>query len=1059
MLLVVPWLLAHVVGGYLVWQNWKNASPDDIVKIELNKKQELPQGFGNDLAADWRVIVGYACFLLANTIAARGLAWSRGGRIIASAGIAASLVAVSSDIVENIFLSYSGAGGTDWRVQAAVAATIKFSALIPAIAVSLWGFGLVPVRIWQWSIRARNKSSVGISPEESSPEPESDGQAEPDVASGDQARWRKAYDVPNVNPRAIREVYDDNKHTTAVCLSGGGIRSACVALGAMQIFAKTPRSKVNSSTVLGDAKYVISVSGGGYTSGAFVQAVQPYFDNPRRRWLNPAARPTRATVSTGNLPEAFTEGSVELDYLRRHSSYIADSPASMLKALAVVAQNLILSLILLFSPAVVAGVIMGAYYTFVPVSIFPPVQHDGGKWVAQPYSGWWAVAICAGAALAAGVFMVVRQTFILREQPTRFDERLRVLVSGLVWFAVVVAAIVVGVPGLMRCGDWLVNKSDSVFGDDKSGAMSVLGTTVSAIVVLNYIAALAAIGWRNRGGLARIATFGKAATKAPKAVPRGAFQLLLVLITLVILVAAWLVTFGGVAANTFETFAGSDDRDRFQDPLIALGVATIALVLLSGLDISSLSLHPFYRRRLARAFAVRRVKSEGTFRADAYPPGEGTALWKYGQIPDQNGQPAEGCRQIRTPKFVFAAAATVSGTDRPAPGLTTVSYTMSADYIGGPDVGWVKTKELHDAVFPRLRRDLTVQGAVAISGAAFASAMGRANSGYQTLLAASGARLGAWLPNPNFVVDEASPSQRKKWSMPHGAPRFRGGTYLFRELFGINPKTARLLLVTDGGHYENLGLIEALRRRCTQIYCIDASGDAPPAASTLAEAMRLAEFELGVKIKLQPTEGLAPGSGQKFAPESAFGKLNARLTRDAVIRGDIYYPRASGLGTVEGEEDIVGELIVAKAVLWDQCDNWLRSYAIEDEAFPHDSTGDQWFTEGQFAAYSQLGRMIATAAIQSTRQGTTTAGASHPPDTFPARTPPPNIPNTPPGQGLRPHRAATVVRRRGIRVPIARTDIEPNERRGRPRWIIQRIISWLTGYHRLTMRYEHRDNH
>ena len=41
------------------------------------------------------------------------------------------------------------------------------------------------------------------------------------------------------------------------------------------------------------------------------------------------------------------------------------------------------------------------------------------------------------------------------------------------------------------------------------------------------------------------------------------------------------------------------------------------------------------------------------------------------------------------------------------------------------------------------------------------------------------------------------------------------------------------------------------------------------------------------------------------------------------------------------------------------------------------------------------------------------------------------------------------VRDRGIGVRIARKGIEPSDRLGRHRWVIERTISWLTGYHRL----------
>ncbi|WSY64535.1 IS5 family transposase [Nocardia sp. NBC_00881] len=51
------------------------------------------------------------------------------------------------------------------------------------------------------------------------------------------------------------------------------------------------------------------------------------------------------------------------------------------------------------------------------------------------------------------------------------------------------------------------------------------------------------------------------------------------------------------------------------------------------------------------------------------------------------------------------------------------------------------------------------------------------------------------------------------------------------------------------------------------------------------------------------------------------------------------------------------------------------------------------------------------------------------------------------------------VRDRGIGVRIARKGIESSQRLGRHRWVIERTISWLTGYHRLNIRYDHKATH
>jgi transposase len=46
------------------------------------------------------------------------------------------------------------------------------------------------------------------------------------------------------------------------------------------------------------------------------------------------------------------------------------------------------------------------------------------------------------------------------------------------------------------------------------------------------------------------------------------------------------------------------------------------------------------------------------------------------------------------------------------------------------------------------------------------------------------------------------------------------------------------------------------------------------------------------------------------------------------------------------------------------------------------------------------------------------------------------------------------VRDRGIAVRIARKGIESSTKLGKHRWVIERSIAWLFGYHRLTIRYE-----
>jgi hypothetical protein len=373
----------------------------------------------------------------------------------------------------------------------------------------------------------------------------------------------------------------------------------------------------------------------------------------------------------------------------------------------------------------------------------------------------------------------------------------------------------------------------------------------------------------------------------------------------------------------------------------------VPAVVLAGagilIDQTWLSLHPFYRRRLASAFAVRRGAQGPRTVAVAYPPTERTTLSMYARkVPG-------------FPRVVFAAAAELSGQDRTPPGRHAVSFTFSSDYVGGPQLGWLSTESLEGAVSHHIERDLTVQGAVAISGAAFASAMGAQARTFQMFFALTGARLGAWLPNPAFVAERAF--RHDDWTLPR-LPRLRRLPYLVREVLGRFPCNDRMVLVTDGGHYENLGLVELLRHRVRTVYCIDASGDRPPMANALAEAISLAREELGITITLDDPLHLIPGGAEPLDPRSPLAALNDRLCRSAIVTGRIQYP--PGMSLPDGSHE--GRIVVAKTTLTRDMDYHLLAYAIKNPVFPRDSTADQWFDYEQFNNYEALGRHIGNAA-------------------------------------------------------------------------------------------------
>lgn len=868
---------------------------DTPTTVALMGDRHPPDGTG----AGWDLLLT-ACAgagLWLGTIAARWAWPTPAGRRLAAFARTATALAVGCHVLVTVLVA-AGTGSAAWVPGLASVATVAgYGALLPAGLVAVSSSA---VAAWRCVIhtptelarRARHRlDSVPPGPLEADDPPA------PAAGEAPSGRWARAYRVPGVDPDAITRRWRRGEHTTGICLSGGGVRAASVALGALQSLR---------SELLG-ARHLVSVSGGGYTAGAFQQA------------LTAAGHPGLPGTPLRDPETAFGEDSAELHHVRRHSSYLADTPLQVLAALARILRGLILSLTVLFGPAVVLGVVAGWFATRVPLT---PLTLDPLRYPVPRGS-----ALAALGVVAAAAFLLALHAHAASARRVRSARVARDLAA----ISAVITVLVLVVPLVVWMAAWLVAHTQRSL-----GVTGPVGT-----VLLTYLAALAAMVWRHRtvigagvSGLLRKRGTGG----IPAAVPKGLVQRLLVITATGVLALLWLFLFGAAVATLGDP----------QALWVAGGVAVVTLVLGAGFDSSSLSLHPFYRRRLASAFAVRPVRRglDGQVVAVPYAPSERTTLSTYGRV-------AAG---VRFPEVVFAASANLTGEARTPPGLNAVSFTMSADWTGGPDVGWVRTRDLEEIVTNRFRRDLTVQGAVAVSGAAFASAMGRSSRWYQVLLAVSGARLGAWLPNPGFVRDAHAAAGHGDWTHPW-LPRGRRLGYLLREVFGVHPHTDRLLHVTDGGHYDNLGLVELFRRRCTRIICVDSSNDAPPTATTLAEALTLAAQELGVRVELDDPWAAEPGSGEPAGPDSP---LAARLARCPVITGTVHYPPESGVGG-----DVRGRLVVARAVLWPRVPYRLLSYAAHHPEFPYDSTGDQWFDHTQFAAYTELGRSIGAAAREA----------------------------------------------------------------------------------------------
>lgn len=217
--------------------------------------------------------------------------------------------------------------------------------------------------------------------------------------------------------------------------------------------------------------------------------------------------------------------------------------------------------------------------------------------------------------------------------------------------------------------------------------------------------------------------------------------------------------------------------------------------------------------------------------------------------------------------------------------------------------------------FDRANGGISLGRAMAISGAALSPHMGdRSSRTLAFLLTILNLRLGWWVPNP--------------WRTDNSVPAIRNRLItLCRELFGVTSERAEAVYLSDGGHFEGLGIYELIHRRCRLIIAIDASADPELMSSALGNVLEKCRVDFGVEI--DSLKRLAEG-------EHPVGLL-----------GKIRYRDEGG--------DTEGVLVLVKASTTGREPIDLRTYHAAHKEFPHEATRHQWFSEKQFESYRLLG--------------------------------------------------------------------------------------------------------
>ena len=388
------------------------------------------------------------------------------------------------------------------------------------------------------------------------------------------------------------------------------------------------------------------------------------------------------------------------------------------------------------------------------------------------------------------------------------------------------------------------------------------------------------------------------------------------------------------------------------------GLGTEDLQLVKALvDINHTSMHRYYRDRLAAAYAYDRTGTGGDV---------GRA-----RLSELNSVPP-----VRNPipELVICAAANCTGRGQQnvPPGRGAVSFTFTPTSVGlsvsphveppdvAPAAGDGRTRRVPTESYEACVPGFGLFDAVAVSGAAVSPVMGKITQPTKRVLFALGnVRLGVWLPSPHVVagLNSASSDERRKAGRAVRRrllqPDLRR---LWAEAAGTLHIDGKWMYVTDGGHYDNLGLVEAVRRRPGAIVVFDASGDPQGRFSTLGQAVALARTECACDITISPAD---------IDPDPT-----SRLVPTTVAVGSFCYP---------GEDERPRPLLYARLGVtadhpWD-----LQAYLRDHPSFPTASTIQQLYDADEFEAYRAMGEATAAGLVspRAAKVLPTTVTASH----------------------------------------------------------------------------------
>lgn len=738
--------------------------------------------------------------------------------------------------------------------------------------------------------------------------------------SGDNGNNKTSVPFANVlqKERAALGIADNDK-TLGIAISGGGIRSASFGLGVLQALL--------AHRILHRTDYLSTVSGGGYIGSALT-----WF---RKRHPGKNGRFFDDSDPFGKKDSDPANRSDFISFLRQHGNYLfPGNGLNLISTIAMLIRSLVVSVLVYFAILLVALTALMAVTQLSPVvttaedilqvsdRIVDHISTTQGVPNKQSVEApWQSHALFRSAKalmlvipmLAIGAAFLFYVTLCIIRLSPKFNTNgyeLRLFfqrkIEGTLLTMFIFAAVLAAVP--------------------------IVQTTVSEnIKLLGFVGYISGV-W---AALAKMRTFlGKANLFKKPWIGNILFRAGAIVFVFSLFTVAYHVSINAIGMPPSAEVEATG-RPALSFVMVALLAAAAGWLI----NMNDSTLGSYYRDRLMETFLP---DDEAVFESRwGKAASADTTLLETMCLEEEVGL-NEGGPKIRRPYHLINTNIILfRGTKKKYKNRRGDCFLLSPLFCGSEATGYRATSQFMKAKGDQTA-GMTLATAMSTSGAALNPHAGQSGAGptcdrfVSFIMTFFNLRLGFWATNPSKGAPKRTPNLISPGLC---------------SLIGCagHSETNKFIELSDGGHYENLGIYELVRRRVDTIIVSDGSADKDFTFGDLANAIERIRADFGAYIRFRPEhEELGSMLPSSYKDDAFAEKFN--LAEKSYACGTIEYPK-----TDEQHPAKVGRIYLIKSTLLTDLPADLYGYRARHASFPDQTTGDQFFDENQFDAYRELG--------------------------------------------------------------------------------------------------------